>query len=135
MDVTRCCITQAILEAAGYRRYRNSSRADSLREAYRDSYQKAITDERGKRYFIDIVRGHFYYLDRGIDREFVTPSVQFRRGDTTVEVEMIHHQETLAQVEAFFAEMWTTMRFDYYETHDGDDRQVPQGTQAGEQTN
>jgi len=84
---------------------------------YRGSYQKRLADDDGIRYFTTIT--HSVIPPRPLHGEYGTldlfaPLVQLKRGDLTFNVEMVSHGESVRQMEAFFAEMWTTMRLDHH---------------------
>lgn len=106
-------MTPEQLLAAGYRQFHDQ--ITGLGDFYRTSFQKIIIDEFGIRYFITITHGVF---PTGPDRSaqpFFTPSTQFHRRNSTFNVTMLHHDETVEEVEAFFDELWQTLTLAYYE--------------------
>jgi hypothetical protein len=106
-------VTPQELVSAGYAKVYDTTAELQLGGWYRDSYQKHITDEVGMRYFITIAYGIMPHNDHA--SPFFTPTSQFRKDGIVFNVEMLWHGETREQVEAFFAELWSTMRLDYYE--------------------
>ena len=123
-------LSPEILLSAGYKNFHDRMSADKLGEWYRASYQKRVSDETGTRYFITIRHGVMPAMSGQPSREFFTPENQFAKGGTTFNIEMLHHDESLEQVEAFFAEMWATLRLDYYEGGPDEARMHPQRTAA-----
>jgi hypothetical protein len=102
------------LLAAGYQSFQDPTKRASLGDYYRGSFQKSFHDALGERYAITVTHGLFpASVDRPV-QPFFSPLVQFHQHDTTFNVEMLRHQETLAQIEAFFAELWQAMRLSYY---------------------
>lgn len=99
----------------GYRPYQDTMAQQNLQDWYRATYQRRVTDEHGTRYFINIHHGVAPPRNGEPERPFFEPHNQFQRTGTTFNIMMLHHNETLTEVEAFFAELWTTMKLDYYE--------------------
>jgi hypothetical protein len=113
------------LLVAGYKRYHDSMEASKMGDWYQASYQKRIVDERGTRYFITVTHNHMRAIRDHAETHFFTPSNQFSSGDRTINIQMQPRPtDTVADVETFFADLWVTMRLDYYETSDGSDTQV-----------
>lgn len=108
-------LTRDKLLAAGYRPFQDDIKRITLRDWYRESYQKQFVDTPGGiRYIITIAHG--FRPGPGIVAEpFFQPFNQYRRADFTFNVEMLWHGESLVEIEQFFAELWTSMRCDYYE--------------------
>lgn len=107
------CVTPAMLLEAGYNTYVDyNKRADP---GYKMSYQKRVEDENGTLYFININHGHLV-IPPDVDFEYIAPYSQFRRGDLTFNVEMLHHHETIEQIEEFFGDMWANMKCDRYDS-------------------
>jgi hypothetical protein len=46
----------------------------------------------------------------------MTASTQFTRGEKTFNIENFDNDESLEAVEAFFEELFVTLKIDYYET-------------------
>lgn len=123
-------LTPEILLTAGYRQFTDPSGADRLGDWYRASYQKQVWDDVGLRYFITVRHGIAPAHAGNPARAFFTPANQFTVGGTVFNVEMLHHDESLAEVEAFFERMWTTMRLDYYEGGPDQTRRLAQSMPA-----
>jgi hypothetical protein len=104
-----CNITVQKLLDAGYRSFHERMAADSYGSYYLMSFEKWIVDGIGKRYGMTIRHGEFPH------GPFFAPTVQFTRGSLTFNVELLVHEETIAQIEAFFEEQWLRMKADYYE--------------------
>jgi len=119
-------ITLGALLSVGYNQFHDRSAADRLGEWYRASFQKRVRDEFGTRYFITIRHGVMPAMSGSPARDFFTPENQFTKDGTTFNVEMLHHRESLEQVEAFFDHLWTTLRLDYYEGGPDEARRHPQ---------
>lgn len=101
------------LIAAGYRRFTDELRSSATSSGYLGTYQKLISDEKGRKYFINV--DHFQRSTPHRIIDVMEPHCQFRRGDTHVNVQMLLADETIRDVEDFFEHMWRAMRFDYYE--------------------
>ena len=102
---------------AGYKRYNGSSlnSADFL-------LQKRVTDEVGKKYFIDIwVYEHskhdYYNVNPNLPAVSFQPEVQFRRDpDMTMNVTFIMNKDsTIAEVEQQVECLWLFLEKPYYE--------------------
>ncbi|MGE4057069.1 MAG: hypothetical protein AB7F99_19970 [Vicinamibacterales bacterium] len=115
---TKYFIQPAELLAAGYRNFNDRTKLASLGTAYQGSYQKRFDDSVGKRYFITFNHAR---LSNGRDSwESMTAAAQFTRGDSVCNIDLLNRNESLAETEAFFAEMWEKMRFEHYEAFDED---------------
>ena len=108
-------MTPETLLATGYAQFHDRMAETSLGEWYLASFQKRVRDEFGTRYFITIRHAVIPEISGNPRRNSFTPANQFTKDGTTFNVEMLHHDESLEQIEAFFDSMWTTLRLDYYE--------------------
>jgi hypothetical protein len=113
MQTTVAVIRPEQLLAAGYRRFHDPTEQAHMRESYLGSYGKQIRDERGIKYALHF--SHTRIRATGYDSEGMTASTQFRRGVLAFNVHMLNDVQTLAEVEAFFEEMFRAMKVDYYE--------------------
>ena len=117
-------MTPQTLLGAGYTQFHDRMAEDSLGEWYRASYQKRVRDKFGTRYFITIRHSVIPAMFGNPQRNSFAPENQFTKDGTTFNVEMLHHNESVEQVEAFFDHLWTTLRLDYYE-RESDERAQP----------
>lgn len=110
-------ITTQVLLDAGYKPFFDRTETQVLGDWYRVSYQKRVRDDVGTRYFITIVHGVMPPHGDNPEAPFYTPKDQFTRNGQTFNVEILH-PKTLGDIESFYADLWTTMRLDYYEGPD-----------------
>lgn len=116
MNIKKSVITPDILLKAGYRPFKDWSKAQSLKESHKGSYQKRFDDEHGKKYFINFTHTHFLFPETDI--EHMNASTQFDRGEKVFNIENFDNDQTLEEVEAFFEELFVKLELDYYETYD-----------------
>ena len=114
--LTPSTIQPAELLAAGYRGFQDPIKRASFGDGYLGSYQRRFDGNVGKRYFITI--SHTRAANALGAWEMMTASAQFTRRGSTCNVEMLLQDESLAEAEALFAEMWDKMRFEHYEAFD-----------------
>jgi hypothetical protein len=100
----------ALLEA-GYQHYHGPFGA---------LYQKRVYDATGLRYHVTIEHG----VRPPGTTEYFAPKDQFTRNGIVFNTELLLHSETIAEIEAFYADLWEAMRLDYYEKNG--ERHVPQ---------
>ncbi|MHC2016275.1 hypothetical protein [Methylobacterium sp. CM6247] len=109
---------------AGYKPYRDGLKDSGERHTpiddrmYQGSVQKRVRDYRGTRYFINVDLYDFTKARQdGLEHRSVGPNVQFSVRDDmdeTVDVSGVQG-DTIAEIEAFFANLWSRMRWGYYE--------------------
>lgn len=108
-------INKEILLASGYKRYEPNS---IINEYATDIYQKLISDERGKKYFITFsylpayaVAPEAYEADMQINEDHVTGcTINVRLWNT--------NNATLQQIEEKFERIWLAAGSNYYEKSD-----------------
>ena len=82
-----------------------------------DMFEKLVSDEKGKRYFIHVERWDFSVYEQGYIRYEAT--VQFETKDgLTVSIECLHGW-TIEEMEKYYADLWGLGWFKYYEAKDG----------------
>lgn len=108
-----------VLLAAGYARYNDEFTAAVLRRSYQGSYMLRFADGTGIRYAIAVHHG--FRLDGPLAErgEFFCPEGQFTRAGLRFNAEVLWKAETLPEIEAFFEDLWRSMRLDYAEGPDG----------------
>ena len=114
-------MTNEMLIDAGYKRYS----PEPYRECQTDLFQKCISDEYGKRYFINIERWDFtkYEIDGRVNVGYET-TVQFNRKDgLTVNIEILNPDDIDA-VEKIYAEEWDSGKYKYYEAFYGHEGEI-----------
>jgi hypothetical protein len=88
-------------------------------------FQKRVHDEIGLRYFITFYHG--IHPARSADeqpRPYFFPRDQFTHNGLTFNIEVLLHDESIEQIERFWADTWVAMGIDYYEVND--QRSFPQ---------
>ena len=103
---------------AGYTRWRPSP----FYECVTDLLQKCVTDEYGKRYYINVNRWDFSRYERS-NRTNVNyeSTVQFTlKNGAYINIDGLHvgTDWTIEEMEKFYAELWDTGKFKYYEVFD-----------------
>lgn len=94
---------------AGYTRW-NPSPYELLAT---DLFQKCITDEKGKRYFINVTRWDFSPYEQNYVR--YDASVQFEtKSGLTVNMDCLDGW-AIEEMEKYYADLWDLGWFDYYE--------------------
>ncbi len=99
---------------AGFRKINDPSSSKRYGEDHSGSYQKRVEDDEGVRYHVTVVHLRLVLRTRPPE-EFFCPSVQFSRDGTTFNVDMLHVAETVAGIEAFYDDVWNSMKPDYYD--------------------
>lgn len=117
-------ITPAILQAAGYKAFRDSLKGDQ--ESYAGSWQKCVRDEGGKKYFINF---NFYdmgrlYRSQGIGGNPCGWECSLQMAglddEMTVNTKIFSSNAQLARVESFCEKLFESMEFAYYEYGDAE---------------
>lgn len=118
----KATITVQKLLDAGYKQYKGV-----LDETL---YQKPVRDEHGTRYHVTFRHG-ILPANPGIvgdtRRPYFAPTEQFTIGKMVFNVEVVRLEETIEEIEAFYADVWTKLGADYYQDNHGD-RHVSQRT-------
>jgi hypothetical protein len=104
-------ITADQLLATGYRK----SICDGSKQFTNVLYQKRIDDECGKRYFINVWEWD-NRMHVGVPNDFSYQAEgQFKDGcDNTFNIELLTN-DSIEQVEAFFADTWERLGYAHYE--------------------
>lgn len=107
-------INAETLTANGYRRYN-----DNRSPAATALFQKRVTDERGIRYFINVVEYDISVIPNypGPTLRY-EPDVRFYEGDGEDAVNvsiMLDRIKTVQDLESYVLHMWNKMSFGYYE--------------------
>ena len=110
-------ITQDQLTAAGYRKFTTTKEyADCM-------YQKGITDDFGKCYYINVtVYDNTEIITRGYqgDRYSFEADAQLTLADGSVFNVQLLNPNSIDHLEKFFAEIWSAMGCCYYEMFEED---------------
>ena len=103
---------------AGYTRYRPSP----YNECVTDLFEKCVKDDYGKRYFIHVNRWDFTKYERnGRVNVNYESTVQLTLKDgccINIDGLSIGTDWTIEKMEEFYAELWDTGKFKYYEAFD-----------------
>ena len=110
MDNTTEC--QTLLLAKGYgksvsKHYLTYKSTDTL-------YQKRITDEIGKKYYINIWWYPEKYYGETHVPESIQAEVQFTGYEDDETTDVLLFTKDLVKIEAKFEEIWNLLKFDYY---------------------
>ena len=106
-------INQDLIDA-GYKRWEPAPYEKE--NCVTDLFQKCITDDVGKKYFINVKRWDFsIYSGRPEDSNRFEATVQFdRKDDITINLDILN-PKSVEEVEKVYAEAWETGVYKYYE--------------------
>lgn len=128
-------MTNQELLDAGYKRWNPSS----YTECCTDLFQKCVSDDYGKRYFINIFRWDFSRYER---KGFETApryeaEVQFTHKNGQTVDSTCYNGWELEDIEKYYADLWALGWFKYYEkweySHDEEEEEAEEKTSDAEQ--
>lgn len=106
-------MTKEELVNAGYKRY-SPSPIDN--ECVTDLYQKCITDDIGKKYYINVKRWDFSIHGRKNETIGYETDVQFRVKNTGEYTDIVCLDGwSLEDIEKYYSDLWYTGMFRYYD--------------------
>lgn len=121
-------MTKEDLINAGYTRYD----PPRFKDCVTDIFQKCIKDDIGKRYFITVER--WDYSGISAQGAAISPHFQwwnqmtYKSNGETVEIECFHGW-SIEDAEKFYADLWRTGWFKYYERYDYADDEEEEETE------
>lgn len=112
-------ITINELEKNGYRKF-----IDSFKEKYnydghspyKGTWQKAISDDKGKKYFINIEYWHTINLLKEVKNSFLSYSHMEDNNEKSFNTELMTNK-SLKEIEVFFENQWKNNNCKYYELY------------------
>lgn len=125
-------MTKEELINAGYKRYKPSP-IDN--ECVTDLYQKCITDDIGKKYYINVKRWDFSIHGRNNEPIGYEADVQFRVKNTGEYTDIVCLDGwSIKDIEKYYADLWYTGMFRYYEKWGGEIYEDDEETEEEKET-